>query len=77
MLAPGVPSAFPRMERLMMMDDQPDHATTQDVDRDTDDQTLSRLIEHPEADKDDAPASKDDEKSTDEESWPSGFGSFP
>jgi hypothetical protein len=64
-------------ERLIMMADQPDHATTHDVDCETDDQTLSRRIEHPATGKDNVPAPKDDEKDTDEESWPSGFGSFP
>lgn len=61
----------------MTMDDQPDHSATKDADLDTEDQTLSRLVEHPETDKNDEPAPKDDEKGADEESWPSGFGSFP
>jgi hypothetical protein len=61
----------------MTMDHQPDHATTRDAECDTDDDTLSRLVEHPEAGKDNQPAPTDDEESAEEETWPSGFGSFP
>ena len=60
----------------MILDDQPDRVT-HDTDCETDDQPLSRLVEHPEPDKNDEPAAKDEEKGADEESWPSGFGSFP
>ena len=60
-----------------MMDHQPDHATTRDAELETEDDVLSRLIERPEAGQDDEPAAKDGEKSGDEETWPSGFGSFP
>lgn len=60
----------------MTLDDQPDRAN-QDTDRETDDENLSRLVEHPEAGKKDEPAPKGEEENADEESWPSGFGSFP
>jgi hypothetical protein len=58
-----------------MMDGQLDHTTAQDTEHE--DETLSRLIKHSEVGKDDEPAAKDGEKGADEESWPSGFGSFP
>jgi hypothetical protein len=59
------------------MDHQPDHANNRDAESDAEDDTLSRLVEHQEADKDNQPAPADGEKSADEETWPSGFGSFP
>ena len=58
-----------------MMDGQPDHATAQDTEHE--DETLSRLVEHPEPGEAGEPAAKDGEKGADEESWPSGFASFP
>ena len=58
-----------------MMDGQLDHASAQDSEHE--DETLSRMIERPEAGEAGEPAAKDGEQGSDGESWPSGFGSFP